>query len=72
MSRFMLRRSINEDFSFCHIINFFVACQIMSLEEAHPLFKAWHSRGEDVIVDIPDEFDSRFRDTLDSLNFKYE
>ena len=72
MSRFMLRRGVNKDVSLLHVINFLIACQVMSLEDSRPMFRAFHLRGEDVVVDIPDELDSRFRDTLDSVNFRYE
>jgi hypothetical protein len=72
MSKFVLRVRANNNLSFCHIINFFTAYEIMSLDEARPMFHAWHSRGEDVTVDIPDELDSNFKETLNSLNAKYE
>jgi hypothetical protein len=70
MSKFMLRREINNDGSFCHVVNFLVACEIMSLEDSIPMFKAFHSRGEDVLVDIPDKFDSRFREAMDTVKLR--
>jgi hypothetical protein len=72
MSKFILRRDVNKDRSFLHVINFLTACQIMSLEDARPMFRAFHSRGEDVVVGVPDALDSRFMDALDFVDFRYE
>lgn len=72
MSKFMLRRDVNKDRSFAHVVNFLTACQIMSLEDARPLFKAFHLQGEDIVVDIPDALDPRFNDALNAVNFQYE
>ena len=72
MSKFMLRREINKDRTFVHVINFLTATQIMSLEDSRPMFRAFHSRGEDVLVDIPDDLDSRFGEAMDIVNFHYE
>ena len=72
MSKFMLRRDGNENSSFCHVINFLTACQIMSYEDSIPMFRAFHSRGEDVVVDIPDELDSRFREAMNAVKIRYE
>jgi hypothetical protein len=72
MSKFMLRREVNKDNSLCHVINFLIACEIRSLEELHPMFLAFHSRGEDVVVDIPDVLERRFMDAMDAVDFRYE
>lgn len=72
MSKFMLRRDVNKDRSFAHVVNLLTACQIMSLEDARPLFKAFHRGGEDVVIDIPDALDSRSSDTLNAVNFQHE
>ena len=72
MSKFMLRRDVNKERSFCSIVNFLTACQIKSIEDCLPMFRAFHSRGEDVVVDIPDELDSRFREALAAVDFQYE
>ncbi len=72
MSNFMLRRDVNKDRSFVHVVNFLTAYQIMSLEDAVPLFKAFHLRSEDVVVGIPDALDSRFNQALDAVNLRYE
>ena len=72
MSKFMLRRDVNKDRSFAHIVNFLTACQIMSLEDARPLFRAFHLEGEDVVVNIPDALDSRFSHALNAINFQHE
>ncbi len=40
MSRFLLRRSTNENTSFCHVVNFLTAYKLMSFEESIPLFNS--------------------------------
>ena len=72
MSKFMLRREVNKDRSLLHAINFLIACGIMSYEDSRPMFYAFHGRGEDVVVDIPDAFGPRFMDALDAVHFRYE
>lgn len=72
MSRFMLRWGVNKDASILHITNFLISYQVMPLEESRPMVRAFHLKGEDVLVEIPDDLDTRFRDTLDSLKFQYE
>ncbi len=72
MSKFMLRRDVNKDCSFVHVVNFLTGCQVMLLEDARPMFNAFHLKGEDVVVDMPDELDSRFMEALDAVNFQYE
>jgi hypothetical protein len=72
VSKFMLRRDANMDRSFLHVVNFLTACQIMSLEDARPLVRAFHLEGEDVVVDIPDALDSRFSDALKVANFQHK
>lgn len=72
MSRFLLRRSTNENKSFCHVVNFLTACELMSLEESIPLFNAFHLRGEDVSVDIPDRLYVSFKEAMDAVGFQWE
>lgn len=72
MSRFRLPRDVNKHVEFLHIVNFFTASQIMSLEDALPLVKEFQVRGKDVVLNIPDGLDSRFREKLDSLKCMYE
>jgi hypothetical protein len=72
MSKFMLRREVNKDRSFTHVVNFLTGSQIMSLGDASPMFKAFHLRGEDVVVDIPDALDSKFMAALGAVNFEFE
>ncbi len=72
MSKFMLWREVNKDRSFTHVVNFLTGCQIMSFEDARPMFMAFHLRGEDVVVDVPDSLDSRLADALNAVNFEYE
>jgi hypothetical protein len=72
MSKFMLRRDINKNRSLLHVINFLIACGIRSLEDSRPMFRAFHLRGEDVVVDIPDALESRFMAALDVVSFRYE
>jgi hypothetical protein len=68
----MIRHEVNKDRSLLHVNNFLIACEIMSLEETRPMFRAFHSRGEDIVVDIPDELDSRFMEALDAVIIRYE
>ena len=72
MSKFMLRYEVNKDRSILHAINFLVACGIMSFEDARPMSRAFHIRGQDVVVDIPDALESRFMAAMDAVNFRYE
>src|SRR5579862_5469861 len=72
MSRFRIRRDVNRHRSLCHVINFLTSCEIMSLEDSRPMFYAFHSRGEDVVVDIPDDTVSRFEEAMDIVNIQYE
>ncbi len=72
MSQFMLRREANKDCSFTHVVNFLVAYNIASFEDTLPMFKAFHLRGEDVEVDIPDALDPEFTNALKAVNFQYE
>jgi len=72
MSRFMLRRSANKDVSLLHAVNFLIANQVMSLEDSRPIVRAFHLKGEDVVLAIPDELDSAFRDALNAVPFRYE
>jgi len=72
MSRFMLSWDVNKDRGLCHVINFLIACQITSLEGSLPMFDAFHSREEGVVVDIPDELDSRCREAMDAVNIRFE
>lgn len=72
MSKFMLRRDANKSVSLLHVVNFLVANQVVSLEDSRTMIRAFHLKGEDVAVEIPDELDSRFGDTLDCVEFKYE
>ena len=72
MARFLLRRSTNMDGSLCHAINFLIAYEVLSLESSLPMFKAFHSRGEDVLIDLPDGLDFRFKEALDAVGFRYE
>src|ERR1019366_228494 len=52
-------------------VYFLTACQIMSLQDATPMFRAFHLRGEDVVVDILDELGSRFREAMDAVKIRY-
>ena len=72
MSKFMLRYEVNKDCSILHVINFLVTCGIMSFEEARPMSRAFHIRGEDVMVDIPDVVASRFMAAMDAVCLRYE
>ena len=72
MSRFMFRRGENKDASLLHVLNFLISCEVMSFENSRPLFRAFHLNGEDVVVDIPNELDCRFRTMLDTVKFRYE
>jgi hypothetical protein len=71
MSRILVRPSVNKNVNFIHIVNFLVSYNIMSLEEAHVLYRKF-KLAEDVVFDIRDEMASKFRDELNSLNCKYE
>ncbi len=72
MSKFMLRYDANKDRSILHSINFLVACGILSFEDARPMSQAFHIRGEDVVLDIPDALEPRFMAAMDAVNFRYE
>jgi hypothetical protein len=72
MSRYVLRWSINKDNSILHVVNFLVALQIKSFDECQVMVRAFHLRGEDVILDIPDEMVLGFRDMLEAVKFRYE
>ena len=72
MSKFMLRREVNKENSILHAINFLIACKTKSLEDSRPMILAFHSRGEDVVVDIPDALERRFMDAMDAVDFRYE
>ena len=52
MSRFMLRREDNSDCSFTHVVNFLTAHNIAAFADTTLMFKAFHLKGEDVVVDI--------------------
>lgn len=72
MSQFMLRRDVNKDCSFTHVVNFLTANSVATYADALPMFKAFHLRGEDVVVHIPDALDSDFMNALTAVNFRYE
>jgi hypothetical protein len=71
MSRIRIRHINNKAINFVHVINFLVGYRIMTFEEAHSLYERF-KLGEDIVFDIPDEMDSKFRSELDSLNCKHE
>jgi len=72
MSNFMLRREVNKDCSFTHVVNFLTANNVASYEDVLPMFKAFHLKGEDVVVHLPDALDSDFMSALTAVKFRYE
>jgi hypothetical protein len=71
MSRVRLPHEVNKDVNFVHIANFLVSYRIMTLQEAHSLFRSFHQE-KDVVISVPDEVDAEFRRELNSLNCKFE
>ena len=72
MSTFLLRREANKDCSFTHVVNFLTANKIASYEDVLPMLKAFHLKGEDVVVHVPDALDSDFMSALAAVKFRYE
>lgn len=72
MSQFMLRREVNKKCSFTHVVNFLTAYNIASYADTLPMLKAFHLRGEDVVVYIPDALDPEFMNALRAVNIRYE
>ena len=72
MSKFLLRREVNKDRSFTHVVNFLTANNVMSYADTLTMFRAFHSNGEDVLVNVPDAIDQQFMDALKSVNLRCE
>ena len=71
MPRITLRYEHNKNVSFIHVINCLVSYEIMTLEEAVPLYKQF-KLGEDVVLDVSDKLISIVGNHLDYLDCKYE
>jgi hypothetical protein len=72
MSQFMLRREVNNGRSFAHVVNFIRAYDIMPYADVRSMFEAFHLKGEDVMVVIPDALDADFMNALEAVNIRYE
>jgi hypothetical protein len=72
MSTFIIRYSPNSNASILHATKFLISQNIISLVESQPFVRAFHLRGEDVVVEVPDELNEKFKKALDSAKLQYE